>query len=106
MTTRRLSTSGEGSERRGLCDAPQHPERWLQTPTIPAQCLSISVTVHTAPGKDVLCYSIETTDPHTRELLGHVIEPTRRLLTAAQMASMISTDVRAVILALTDPEPF
>lgn len=106
MTTDGISHQGEGSGPGGLCQAPLHAERWLQVPTIPASCVRVEVVVHSRPGGGVWCYSIQTTDPHTRELLGHVLDPSRPYLTAAQMASLVSTDVRAVILGLTDPEPF
>lgn len=106
MTTSGKSSQGEGSVPSGLCSAPQYAERWLQVPTVPVQCVAVTVTLHSSPAKGVWCYSIETIDPHTRELLGHVLDPSRTLLTAQQMCSLISTDVRAVLLALTDPEPF
>lgn len=106
MTNSGISNTGEGSVRSGLCSAPQRPERWLQQPTIPASCFAISAVVHQIPGGDLWCYAIEASDPHTKELLGMIVEPTRKSLTAAHLASVVATDIRATILALTDPEPF
>lgn len=95
-----------GSVASGLCSSPLRPERWLQVPTIPVECVAVQVVLHLRPEADTWCYALEATDPHTRELLGMIVEPTRRLVTPAQACSLASTDVRATLLALTDPEPF
>lgn len=92
--------------RSGLCSAPQQPSRYVQGVTVPVECFAIQVVVHQRAGGDVWCYSIECSDPHTRELLAHVVEPSRPMLTAAHLASLVSTDVRGIILELTDPDPF
>lgn len=90
----------------GLCQAPQHPERWLLGVLVPVECVRVRVDVHLAPQGGPWCYAIELSDPHTQELLAKVVEPTCHPCTAAQRASRISTDVRAVLLELTDPDPF
>lgn len=91
---------------RGLCESPQRPQRWTQGLTVPAQCFTVRTDVHQAPGGDVWCYSFEVYDPHTRERLASVVEPARARSLVLPLASVVTVDLRGVLLALTDPEPF
>lgn len=106
MTSRGISTPGEGSEHGGLCRAPQSAERWSAGLLIPASCLRVRVDVHLAPQGGTWCYAIELSDPHTQELLAKVVEPAKGPQTALQRASLISTDLRGILLEVTDPDPF
>lgn len=106
MTTSGNFNTGEGSGARGLCEPPQVSERWLQTLTVPAECFAVTLTVHRAPGKSVYGYHISVADPHTRELLAMVAEPFNTALTSAGIVGQVVVDLRAVLLELTDPDPF
>lgn len=106
MTNSGISTPGEGTGPGGLCQAPQQPSRWTQGVTVPVQCFTVRLEVHQQSGGAVHCYSVEVADPHTKELLAHIVEPSRRTLTQQQMVSAVTTDIRAILLDLTDPDPF
>lgn len=106
MTSRRISTTGEGSEAHGLCEPPQRPERFVQGVSVPVSCFKVEIVVHQRSGTDFYCHSMQVSDPHTRELLAHVVNPTARALQALGMVSSVTLDLRAVLLELTDPEPF
>jgi len=98
--------TGKGSASDGFCQSPQSPSRYVLGVLVPVQCFAVQLVVHRRPGGDSWCYSVEVSDPHTRELLAHVVDPSRRFLTDAQMASFITTDLRGLLLELTDPDPF
>jgi hypothetical protein len=49
---------------------------------------------------------MEVSDPHTRERLAQVVQPCRRYSEVLGLVSFVVTDLRAVLLTLTDPEPF
>lgn len=106
MTSSRISTSGEGSGAGGLCQPHQRSERWVQGVTVPVECFRVEVVVHQQPGAPVYGYSIEVSDPHTRELLAKVAEPARQAVQAVGLVSNVTLDIRAVLLELTDPDPF
>lgn len=106
MTIRGNSKQGEGSVPGGFCQAPRQAERWTSGLLVPAQCLRVRVDVHLAPQDGPWCYAIEVSDPHTQELLAKVLDPSRHSATAVQRASLIATDLRGILLELTDPDPF
>lgn len=106
MTTSGKSNTGEGSGAHGLCEPHQRPERWLQGVTVPVECFRVEVVVHQQPGTDVYGYAIEVSEPHTRELLAKVAEPSRRASATVGLVSNVTLDIRAVLLELTDPDPF
>lgn len=106
MTSRGKFSTEESSGPDGLCQAPQSPLRWTQGLTVPAECFKVVVTVHRAPRSDVYGYHLEVSDPHTRELLALVAEPSRRATQTVGLVSNVTLDIRAVLLELTDPDPF
>lgn len=106
MTISRRSDTGDGSVPGGFCQAPIQRRRWTQGLSLPAQCFTVRLDVHQSPGRAVWCYSFEVSDPHTREMLATVVEPARDRSTSLPLASIVSTDLRGVLLELTDPEPF
>lgn len=80
--------------------------RWVQGLTVPVECFKVEVVVHTRPGTDMYCYAMEVSDPHSRELLAKVAEPTRRASQVLSLVSNITLDMRGILLELTDPDPF
>jgi hypothetical protein len=106
LTINAKSTTGDGSVQSGFCSAPKVAKRWTSGLLLPAACLRVRVDLHLAPGEAQWCYSIEVSDPHSRELLAMVIDPSRPAATAVQRASLVSTDLRGILLELTDPDPF
>lgn len=106
MTLRPILATGEGSAPRGLCEAPQQAVRWTQGLTVPAQCFRVEVVVHQSQQQDVWCYAFEVTDPHTKELLAKWVEPARPANRVLPLASLVTVELRAALLALTDPDPF
>jgi len=81
-------------------------ERYLQGVTVPIQCFTVRLDVHQTPAGGAWCYAVEVADPHTKELYALVVEPARAGLSQAQMVGLVTTDVRALLLDLTDPDPF
>lgn len=106
MTISGKSNTGRDSGPGGFCQAPQQAERWTQGLTVPVQCFKVELVCHQAPGREVHCLAFEVSDPHTRELLAKWVEPSRRPSAVLPLASVISVELRAVLLALTDPDPF
>lgn len=106
MTTSGNCKQGEGSGERGLFDADAHPHRWEQVLTFPPSCVKVELVLHTRPREAVYCYALELSDPHTGELLAKVVEPSRRRSDVLDPAATVSLDVRAMLLALFDPDPF
>lgn len=106
MTTRGKSNTGEGSGARGVCEPPQLSQRWVQGLTVPASCFTVRLDVHQEPGGEHWCYSMEVSDPHSRELMARIVQPARHYSSVLPLASVVSTDMRAVLLELTDPDPF
>lgn len=106
MTISGMSTPGEGSGARGLCEPHQSPQRWTQGVTVPVECFRVEVVVHRQPGTNVYGYSMEITDPHSRELLAKVAEPARNALATVGLVSNVTLDMRGILLELTDPDPF
>lgn len=72
----------------------------------PAQCLRIEVVIHQEPGEAVYGYAIEVSDPHTKELLCKAAEPTKKYSPVYPIASTVTTDLRALLLDVMDPDPF
>lgn len=106
MTISGKFNQGEGSVAGGFCLPPQSPLRWTQGLTVPVECFTVRLDVHQQPGGERWCYSLEVSDPHTRERLAQVVEPTRTYNAVLPLASVVTVDLRGVLLALTDPEPF
>lgn len=106
MTKSGISASGEGQGLAGFCQPPQKRLRWTQGLALPADCFTVRVDVHQRPGLGVWCYAFEVYDPHTKERLAQVVEPTRRYSEVLPLASVVTVDLRGVLLALTDPDPF
>lgn len=106
MTIQRKFNTGEGSGARGVCEPPQQGLRWTQGLTVPVECFTVRVDVHQSAQRGVYCYAFEVFDPHTRERLAQVVEPSRPYSAVLPLASSVTVDLRGVLLALTDPEPF
>lgn len=106
MTNSGIYNTEESSAPSGFCSAPQPPLRWTQGLTVPAECFSVRLDVHQSPGRSVYCYAFEVKDGHTQELLAKVVEPARDRSQVLPLASAVSVDLRGILLALTDPEPF
>lgn len=106
MTNTYKNSTGEGSGAHGLCEPHQRPARWVQGLTVPAECFRVVMTVHRQPGMDAYGYHLEVSDPHTKELMATVAEPARRALESVGLVSHVTLDIRAVLLELTDPDPF
>ena len=106
MTIEGLWPTGEGSGARGFCEPPQQPLRWTQGLTVPVECFRVQIDVHQDPRRLAWCYAFEVSDPHTREKLAQVVEPARSYSQVLPLASAVTVDVRGVLLALTDPDPF
>lgn len=106
MTIRGLSTSGEDSGPGGLCQAPFQAQRWIQGVTVPLECFRVELVVHQRPNSDLYAFALEVSDPHTKELLAKCVDPTHRASAAVGMVSHVTLDLRAILLELTDPDPF
>lgn len=106
MTSRGKFSTEEGSGGRALCDPPHQPSRWTTGLVVPAQCFTVRLDVHQSPQGGVWCYAFEVADPHSNELLAKVVEPARDRSTSLPLASVVSVDLRGVLLELTDPDPF
>jgi len=106
LTITPKSRAEEGSGTGGVCQLPQGPSRWVQGLALPIQCFTCRLTVHQEPGAPVYGYSFEIADPHTKELLAQVVEPARRYSEVLHLCQQVTLDVRAVLLHLTDPDPF
>lgn len=106
MTNTGISTPGEGSGARGLCEPPQDPFRWSQGLTVPVQCFRVELVVHQQPGGAGYCLAFEVSDPHTRELLAKWVDPMTKPSAVLPLASSVSVALRGVLLELTDPDPF
>lgn len=85
---------------------PLRAEEWVQTPTVPVQCFRVDLVVHQEPGADRWCFSLEVSDPHTKELLGMVVHPAERYSQVWALVTDVTMQLRSVLLTLTDPEPF
>lgn len=72
----------------------------------PAQCLKVEVVIHQEPGEAIYGYAVEVSDPHTKELLCKVAEPTRKYSPVHPIAAIVSLDIRALLLEQMDPDPF
>lgn len=106
MTTERKSSTGEVQGLAGFCQPPQQQFRWTQGLFLPAECFTVRIDVHQEPSRRQWCYSFEVYDPHTRERLAAVVEPSRAYNPVLPLASSVTVDLRGVLLALTNPEPF
>lgn len=106
MTTRRTSKQGEGQAH---CEAGRPyptPKAWAQLTFAPAMCVRGIVTIHQHAGSDRYCISIEVDDPHTKELLSCVVNPTARRSSLRGIAATAAIDLRAALEAVLDPDPF
>lgn len=106
-----MTNSGESQQGMvqagGVCRALRpEAQRWGSMPLYPLECVRVEVVIHQDPTKDVYCLGIEYSDPHTRELLGKVLDPARRRLSRRQVAEQVSVEVEAALSALFDPDPF
>lgn len=72
----------------------------------PVQCVKVEVVVHQGAPDGSWCLAIEASDPHTKELLAKWLDPAMRTHAHETVALRTIAEVRAVILALLDPEPF
>lgn len=106
MTNKGKFEEGEGSGAGGFCQPPQQALRWTQGLTVPIDCFRVRLDVHQRPQRGVWCYSFEVADGHTNERLATVVEPTRTYSEVLPVASAVSVDLRGILLALTDPDPF
>jgi hypothetical protein len=106
LTIRGKSSTGEVQGLAGFCQPPQQALRWTQGLTLPAECFTVRLDVHQRPAGDTWCYSFEVYDPHTRERLATVVEPARTFSEVLPLASIVTVDLRGILLALTDPDPF
>lgn len=106
MTSNAESQQGMVQIGAGFCSEPQPALRWSQGLALPVQCFAARLTVHQQAGAPVYCYDFEVADPHTKELLAKVVEPAKRYSQVLHLAQQVSLDLRAVILTLTDPDPF
>lgn len=106
MTSERYLHTEEGSGPGGFCQAPQLGERWTQGLTVPVQCFKVEMVVHQDPSLSVYCHAFEVSDPHTKELLAKWVDPSRPHSAVLPLASSITVELRGVLLALTDPDPF
>ena len=106
MTNTRNSQQGEGTAG-GVC-RPFRPaaQRWVAEVLYPAACGRFVVELHTTPEKTAYLVSFEVNNPHTKELLGMIVDPNMTFVTATHMAEHAAEVVRQAILHLFDPEPF
>lgn len=106
MTNSRISNQGEGSG-----DAKHRPyrgdaHRWTATTLVPEECLRVEVVIHQGAPDGTWCLAIEASNPHTKELLAKWIDPTMRTLSYEHPSMRAAAEVRAVLVALLDPDPF
>ena len=106
MTSSGISITGRDSGAGGVCQPPFQAQRWIQGVTVPLECFRVELVVHTRPGTDVVCFALEVSDPHTRELLAKLVDPSHRALQAVGWISHVTLDLRSILLELTDPDPF
>lgn len=106
LTISGMFTTEESSGAGGLCQPPHQEQAWVQTLTVPAECLSVLVTVHQRPSNHVYGLHVQVADPHTKELLAMIARPVQHALTPAGMIQQVVAELRATLLVLTDPEPF
>jgi hypothetical protein len=106
LTSGGMSVPEEGSGAGGLCQPPQFVPMWLQRVLVPVDCVEVRLVVHQTYGADRYTLSLEVSQPHTRELLAHHVDPTRRYPTGVTLARAVSEELHTVLLHLTDPEPF
>lgn len=106
MTTRGSSQQGEGSAG-GVC-RPYQPtaQRWVAEVLYPASCGRFVLELHTNPEKTAYLAHFEVNNPHTKELLGMIVDPSMTFVTPTQMAEHAAEVIRQAILHLFDPEPF
>lgn len=86
--------------------ASRAPSHYQQTLTFPPSCVRLSVTLHQDPSAPGYCLTIEARDAHTAELLEAIVDPLRPYSTLRGVAADVSLDVRQVLQALLDPDPF
>lgn len=106
MTPEEESRAGDGSGAGGVCQPRQREPLWVSGRTIPEQCFTVSLEVHQADGVAVFGLHLEVTNPHTKELLAAWVNPTEVLPAGTTLAGHLSQCLRAILLDLTDPEPF
>jgi hypothetical protein len=106
LTNRGISDTGRDSGASGFCSPPFQAERWIQGVTVPLECFRVELVVHQQPAGDRYCFAIEVSDPHSRELLAKCVDPSHRFGQAVGMVSHVTLDLRAILLELTDPDPF
>lgn len=73
---------------------------------LPQQCFRVEVVVHQDPQMLVYALAFEVSDPHTKELLAKWVDPCVPRSVSLPVATAVSTALRGVLAALTDPEPF
>lgn len=106
MTNSGKSNQGEGSVVRGLHVATPTPARWTQRLLVPMECVRVELVVHQSPGEKVWCLGIEVTDPHSKELLAKVVEPSRHYSAVRTIPVEVAIELRHLLEAALDPDPF
>lgn len=106
MTTERSSQQGEHSVDRALVDLIGPALSWTSTPMWPAQCVAVGIVVHQDPASARYGYFLEVSDPHTKELLAKVADPTCRYSNTRSISATVAMDVRRLLDDLFDPDPF
>lgn len=106
MTTSGKSQQGEGSVS-GFC-SPFALQRthYEQNLLVPQTCAKVELVVHQQAGKDVYCFAIEVSDPHTGELLAKHVDPARKYSMVTPLATQVSLTARALLFGVFDPDPF
>lgn len=85
---------------------PPLPRRWLQAPLYPMPCIKVELVVHRGRRDGQWLFGLEASDPHTRELVGSVLDPSRRPQHPAMIVESILDELRDALTGLFDPEPF
>jgi len=106
LTNRGKSREGEGCSPGGFCQVPQRAERWTQGTLVPIQCFKLEVVVHQSPDAGPWCLAVEVSDPHTKELFAKWVDPSRVTESHVGLAGEVASDLRTILRALTDPDPF
>lgn len=106
MTTSASSEAGEGSGAGGVCQPHSRKPLWIAQRLSPEQCFRVDLTVHQGDGLEVFGLSLEVRNPHTQELLAAWTNPTERYPAGTTLASHLAMSLRAIMLDLTDPDPF
>lgn len=106
MTIHGKSNTGMGSVS-GLCSPqPLLARRHVQTLLVPAECITIRLDVHNTSYTEAWALGLEVSDPHTRELLALVVDPTVPGTTVHGRIDRIVKEVREAVTQLLDPPPF